>query len=273
MCYNKFLEGEKMTDWYKIFNLTLYKKNGIITDKKVTSAYESKREKYLSYIGRHDTNSFPEHLFGNEEAIALTNGKYLEFLEQGYLKIRTEEDRLNYDKELQKERQKQEHEAMKLNILKVIKLVIAKGKVDIADKEGVKSEVIQLIIEALQRKKINERTNFDKLFDETYSEYIRELESQMKNTINKGLTIQQKAEIVNNQLVRENTELKAIIMDKGEWGKLSKSRNNELKPIIMDKGEWGKLSKRRNEFGEGRQNKRDYVNEYEKIVQVEVRYE
>ena len=83
-----------------MFNLTLAKEKGIITDEMVKEAYLDRKQKYLEFRDK-DNDSINSVKTNNEQLMAFMENDYIELLEDGYYAIRTENAREHYDELLQ----------------------------------------------------------------------------------------------------------------------------------------------------------------------------
>lgn len=85
-----------MINYYKMFNLTLAKEKGIITDEMVKRAYLDRKQKYLELRDK-DNKSMDSVKTNNEQLIAFMENDYIQLLEDGYYAIRTTNARKHYD--------------------------------------------------------------------------------------------------------------------------------------------------------------------------------
>lgn len=85
-----------MIDYYKIFNLTLAKKKGTITDDMVRSAYETKKEQYIKM--QKNKNLRSQNIgIASDELTAYLDGEYLQILQDAYYALSSENARKHYD--------------------------------------------------------------------------------------------------------------------------------------------------------------------------------
>ena len=88
-----------MVNYYRMFNLSLAKEKGIITDEMVKKAYLDRKQKYLEL--RDKNNNKNSVKINNEQLIAFMEDSYMELLEDGYYAIKTANAREHYDELLQ----------------------------------------------------------------------------------------------------------------------------------------------------------------------------
>lgn len=85
-----------MIDYYKIFNLTLAKQKGTITDEMVRKAYETKKEQYIKM--QKNKNLKSQNIgITSDELTAYLDGDYLQILQDAYYALSSENARKHYD--------------------------------------------------------------------------------------------------------------------------------------------------------------------------------
>ena len=82
------------TDFYKLFNLSLAKQKGILTDEMVKENYLSKRKQYFQMIKKTGEKKEDHSLLEIKEVL---DDDYLKLLDEAYEAIKTEENRKEYD--------------------------------------------------------------------------------------------------------------------------------------------------------------------------------
>ncbi len=82
------------TDFYKLFNLSLAKQKGTLTDEMVKENYLNKRKQYFQMIKKCADNKEQHSI---PELKELLDDDYLKLLDEAYEAIKTESDRKKYD--------------------------------------------------------------------------------------------------------------------------------------------------------------------------------
>lgn len=91
-----------MIDYYKVFNLSLAKQNGTLTDEMVRKSYEAKKEQYLKMKSKENQKELNGDSINSVELSAYQDDDYLTFLEDGYCAIHSENARKHYDELMEK---------------------------------------------------------------------------------------------------------------------------------------------------------------------------